>query len=165
PSQQLGPRNRSSLGMVRRIRWRRSRCGAAMENPERHGCHVIRSEGSVRVLLGFQGLAQEQIFTGHGRHRLKLPLVIIFLALTSCQAGKERRGVMSSILETEYWSTAANESLPLSLTLSSAGAAKLWIRSNRDDVQKRVLGFFEVGVPARFVSEVNAAVTSAEFSD
>lgn len=95
---------------------------------------------------------------------LKVTLAMIFLTLTSCQAGKERRGVMSSILETEYGSTAADESLPLSLTLSSAGAGKLWIRSNRDDVKKTVLGFFEAAVPARIVSEVNAAVTSAEFS-
>lgn len=71
---------------------------------------------------------------------------------------------MSLILETEYWSTAADESLPLSLTLSSSGATKFWIRSNRDDSEKAVVGYFEGVIPAGIVSEVNAAVASAEFS-
>lgn len=71
---------------------------------------------------------------------------------------------MSSILEIEYWSTAADESLPLTLNLSPAGEARLWIRSNRDDSHRKALGFFEGTIPSPAASEVQGSVASPELS-
>jgi hypothetical protein len=99
-----------------------------------------------------------------GRHRLKIPAAIIALAMTACLAGKEKGRAMSSIPETEYWSTAADEGLPLSLTLSPTGEAKLWIRSNRDNPKRGALGYFEASLPSQRVSEAQASVAAPEFA-
>jgi hypothetical protein len=109
-------------------------------------------------------LAEGEILAGMGRRRLKLPVASIALALIACQAGKEKGSKMSSILETEYWSTAADEGLPLSLTLLSTGTARLWIRSNRDNAGRGALGYFEGAIPAKSVSDVLAAIESQDFS-
>ncbi|HLP41725.1 MAG TPA: hypothetical protein VK465_09485, partial [Fibrobacteria bacterium] len=63
---------------------------------------------------------------------MKLSAFLIAVGLTACHSEKGKERDMSSILKAEYWSTTADESHPLELTLNPAGSAKLWIRSNRD---------------------------------
>lgn len=71
---------------------------------------------------------------------------------------------MSSILETDYWSTAADESLPLSLNLHPSGTAKLWIRSNRDIPARKSLGFFDGLVASELAQNAFAAICTPEFT-
>lgn len=84
--------------------------------------------------------------------------------MTACQAGKEKGGTMSSILETEYWSTAADESLPLSLTIAPTGASKLWVRSNRDNSKRMTLGYFEGPIAPKSLADILATVDAPDFT-
>ena len=96
-------------------------------------------------------------------HKRLWPLLMLALAMTACQAGREKEGAMVSIQEARYWSNAAHEALPLSLSIVPTGTARLWIRSNRDRPERSILGYFEGPCLASSVESALVAVGSSEF--
>jgi len=84
--------------------------------------------------------------------------------LLSCQTGKTKEGDPILIRKANYWSSMADESLPLDLTLTPDGSAGLWLRCNRDAPDRQALGQFRYAFPPADIAGVFALIATKEFS-
>lgn len=95
---------------------------------------------------------------------MKSPLIALAIVLAACQVEKDKEIPVTSSLEAEYWSTVADEALPLSVTLLPNGATHLCVRSNRDQSGRSSLGYFEGPASHEAVEGVLAALRTKEFA-
>lgn len=86
------------------------------------------------------------------------------LLWTACTGGQPKGDVMNPIVEVEYWSTAAEDAFPLSLTFVPGGDAVLWVRCNHDNPAKTVVGEFRKKLEKADTDPLIKVLESPEFS-
>ncbi|HKP97946.1 MAG TPA: hypothetical protein VJ385_19595 [Fibrobacteria bacterium] len=145
---------------------------STLENPQSHRRHVLRPSGSLRILLGLPGLVQSENgrrLGGNGlMGRSRTPkftaaAALSILTWTACQGGKPQGANMSTLIEIRYWSTAADETMPLSLSVFPATHADLWLPCNRDHAAQAALGRFRKTVDGSEVKPILSAVEAEGF--
>lgn len=68
------------------------------------------------------------------------------------------------VRKANYWSSMADESLPMELNLSETGSAEMWLRCNRNAPDRKSLGRFRHAFPPSEAAAVFAKVDSKAFA-
>ncbi len=87
-----------------------------------------------------------------------------FALLIVCQPGKTKEGATPLVRKANYWSSMADESLPMELYLSETGSAELWLRCNRNAPDRRALGRFRHAFPPSEAVAVFGKVDAKPFA-